>query len=51
MDKIGYTELSGILADVVKAIKTFVQYLKDFIAGFKTDYEFPDADEETAAVE
>ena len=36
-----YENLSGILADVVSFIKSFVYYMKLFINGFKTEYTFP----------
>ena len=35
-----YENLSGILADIVDFIKTFVEGMKKFINGFKTGYEY-----------
>ena len=45
-----YENMSGILADVVSFIKSFVYYMKLFINGFKTEYsfrgdEYPEDDE------
>ena len=42
-----YKNLSGILADIVEFIKSFVTGMKKFINGFKTNYAY--GDEEAAA--
>ncbi len=35
-----YENLSGILSDVIGFIKSFVEGLKKFIAGFKSETQF-----------
>ena len=40
-----YENLSGILADIVDFIKTFVVGMKKFINGFKSGYEYGEEEE------
>ncbi len=39
-----YENISGILKDIVKFIKSFVEQMKAFIGGFKSGYEYKGED-------